>query len=285
VDGAKIILWVKGSSGFISNVGYFYTNHTGKITEIVGAGKEYAYQVYHPVFGWLPTSTTGYYLTPSGVKAKKNFVYTVTANFQDKMPEILIANKLEVPLTSNYGVHLTFETKEIITGTYADVNQSEFGRFDTVGITSVFICDETNFLKYNSAQSFDAYQVNLRIVSGNIQIPLPAEGKWYVILSNELLKANYQNIIASCELTSNANPQNTTVQIYPNPINTQLQLKNTSEVNQIRIIDIFGKIVQTLPDAASSWKPDESLPNGLYYLQYYTAGKTFTAKLVLNRHK
>lgn len=134
VDGAKVVLWVKGSAGFISNVGYFPTNYTGKISEMVGAAKQYAYQVYHPVFGWIPDATHAFFLTPQNVNAAKDKVYSVTANFTSatSMPELSIANKLTVPINSNNGVHLNFQTKEIVTSTYADINQSEYGKFDSI---------------------------------------------------------------------------------------------------------------------------------------------------------
>jgi hypothetical protein len=289
VDGAKVVLWSKGSS-WVSNIGFLSTSHTGIVREKVGAGKEYAYQVYHPAFGWMPSSTQAYYLTPQNVKAVKDNEYKVSANLTGTMPSIALSNKLEVPATSNYGVHLTFETREIITGTYADINQSEFGVFDSIGITSVFICNDSNFQKYNSGQAFDAYQVNLRIVAGNMQIPLPAEGKWYVILSNELLKANYQSVKATCELTSNAsysgisNEMQPSVSVFPNPVTRNLIISNPAGVKDIRIVDMFGRIVYILPNNATIWTPDESLSDGIYYLLYSDSGRTFTEKLVLNRN-
>jgi hypothetical protein len=206
------------------------------------------------------------------------------------MPSLLLANNLTVPATADYGVHIQFETKEIVTGTYADINQSEFGRFDSTGITSVFICDEANFQKYTSGQNFDAYQANLRIVAGNMQIPLPSSGKWYVILSNELLKANYQNINVTCELTSNASYSGISsewdkpsVQIFPNPITSVLRISNPNKVKDIRIVDMFGRIVYNLPNYSTTWLPDESLADGIYYLLYSDSGRTFSEKLVLNR--
>lgn len=291
VDGAKVILAVNSGSGFVTNVAYFPSNYTGTITEMVGAGKQYAYQVYHPVFGLLPDASHVYLITPQNVNAVKDQIYKATTNYTSLMPGLLLGNQLTVPSTSNYGIHIQFNTKEIVTGTYADVNQSEFGHFDTIGITSVFICDETNFQKYTSNQTFDAYQVNLRVVAGNMQIPLPAEGKWYVILSNELLKSNYQYINATCELTSNSSysginstPANPTVQIYPNPVTSELYISNPNKVNDIRIIDMFGKVVYILPNGATSWVPEESLADGIYNLQYYFSGRIFSKKLVLNRH-
>jgi hypothetical protein len=290
VDGAKVILWTK-ASGWISNIGYLYTSHTGSVSSIVGAAKGYAFQVFHPVFGWIPSSTEAYFLTPSGNNAVKDNFYEVTASFTaSSMPSLLLQNSLTVPATSSYGVHLDFSTREIITGTYADVNQSEFGCFDSVGITSVFICDEANFQKYTSAQPYDAYQVYLRISAGNMQIPLPSEGKWYVILSNELLKSNYQNIIATCELTSNAGyaainseNKNPKLRFSPNPVSDELHFTNTTDVSEIKIVDMYGKEIQVLKKGETTWKPSHLLPDGIYFLNFNCRGKNHTEKLLLRR--
>lgn len=159
-----------------------------------------------------------------------------------------------------------------------------------IRLISVFICDESNFQKYTASQTFDAYQVNLRIQSGNMQIPLPAEGKWYVILSNELLKANYQSVKVSCELTSNAiyggiysKPALSSVKVFPNPVTTELKIINPDMIDNIIIVDVFGKTVYKFTNQITSWIPEESLANGIYYLQYFDSGKSFSEKLILIR--
>lgn len=283
VDGAKVALWCNPGpygAGWVSNIAYLFTDFTGTIKATVGAGKAYAYQVYHLDFGYLPSSTHATVLN-SGLTAVKNQTYTTTVNFTDKtMPVIQINNQLTVPVTANYGVHLNFEAKDILIGTYADVDQSEFGHFDTVGITSVFICDSINYQKYSTNQSFDAYQVNLHVASGNMQIPLPAEGKWYVILSNDLLKSNYQNINAQCELTGikKSSPSNE-IRAYPNPFKEKILIELPEGFEKGQILDIMGRIMTEFNGENYTWKPDEAIMTGVYIIKAWKSKKIIQKKL------
>lgn len=279
VDGAKIILWCSPgpySSGWVSKIGWIWTDHTGTAKITVGAGKKYAFQVYHPNFGYLPDQTNAYVINQTNAVSSQT--YYGNACFSNKeMPEILSGNQLNLPTTADYGVHVRFTANNIIAGIYdEDVQKSQFAyRNDSDGNITFFLVDEANYFKFQNKQPFDYYFPVKNFNSGNINLPLPAPGKWYAVFSNQEATVNYQQLQVQGELLQNAIFQNThnilpqsSTFVFPNPFSGKCYLNLSGQhVKQIEIFNLFGKKVQVLDGSENSWIPDHNLPAGNYLIK------------------
>lgn len=84
--------------------------------------------------------------------------------------------------------------------------------------------------------------------------------------------------------TSNvAEIKNVSVKIYPNPAQDVLNLKATTNLNQVEIIDAYGNEVKRFnPNQAQFQIPIESLAQGIYYLKISTTDSNLTKRFVKN---
>jgi hypothetical protein len=71
------------------------------------------------------------------------------------------------------------------------------------------------------------------------------------------------------------------VNIYPNPAQEVLQLKSDFPLNEVEIVDAFGRIVNRYNTNSSNLQiPLESLNNGLYFLRISTSEGYYTRRFV-----
>ncbi len=68
------------------------------------------------------------------------------------------------------------------------------------------------------------------------------------------------------------------IDVYPNPFASTLQLSNTEGIEQIRLLDGAGKLVQTLP-IEYTLSINNSIAVGVYYLEVVIDGKIYFKKL------
>ncbi|HPD66258.1 MAG TPA: T9SS type A sorting domain-containing protein [Bacteroidia bacterium] len=279
VDGAKIILWCSPgpySSGWVSKIGWIWTDHTGTAKITVGAGKKYAFQVYHPKFGYLPDQSNAYVINQTN--AVSGQTYQASAVYSDKqMPELTYGNLQKLPPDANYGVHVNFTSKNIVAGIYdEDVQKSQFAfRNDSDGNITFFLLNEANYLKFQNKEAFDYYFPVKYFNSGNLYLTLPAAGKWYVIFSNQEATVNYQQLELTGELLNNAvyqsidfQPDNNACIAFPNPFSDKCRFIRSPWVKTIEIFDVFGKKIQVLEDGTNYWIPGKEVSSGTYLVKF-----------------
>ncbi|MFC2114508.1 T9SS type A sorting domain-containing protein, partial [Bacteroidota bacterium] len=290
VDGAKVIFWCSPapySSGWQSNVGFAWTDHTGTVSINVGAGKKFAYQVFHPGFNaWLPSQTEATII--NSTNSVNGQTYTAAARFTDfKMPSIKKGTLHTLPSTSQYGLHVDFTSEGVIAGTNTeDVQNSQFA-FHTPedGSVSFFICDQLNYDKFKNKEAFDYYYPVDYFNSGNLYLPLPYNGKWYVVFSNQEATINYQQLDATVELISDAvyadiaDVRSTKMTIFPNPFTTQCRIHAAENTEFVEVYDLFGKLVTKLEQAPFIWQPQNDLSKGIYLVRTYCNGKIQQSKV------
>jgi hypothetical protein len=67
---------------------------------------------------------------------------------------------------------------------------------------------------------------------------------------------------------------------YPNPAKEIIFVENNNQhINQIEIIDIFGKKLKTLRNTIKEINISE-LPNGVYFFKIFSGGNTTIQKIV-----
>lgn len=280
VDGARILLYCKPGPYYNPDwqkAGYNWTDSRGTCEFTVGEGKQYSYQVYHAKFGYLPSSTQATIITTT--KALKGFTYSSASTFaNDSIPSLPVSSNINVPNSGNYGAHINWAANEIIHGTNdGDGQDGVFSYTEPdYGMVSVLLCDETNYGKYKNGQAFDAYSYISRITSGNLYLPFPSDGKWYVILSNNKATVNSQRVNATCELLQNAvltGTEEETVQreenllVYPNPFDQKCIIQGSSKISKVEVYDLFGKNIQVLTDYPYTWQPSGNTTPGIYIIK------------------
>lgn len=294
VDGAKIIVWCSPgpySSGWVSKIGFWWTDHTGKLKITVGAGKKYAFQVYHPKFGYLPDATNAYIINSTNTLNGQS--YNASASFTDKIMPALPMGKLHtLPSSSNYGTHINFITKNIIAGVNdEDVQKSQFSyRNEEDGSISFFLLDEQNYLKFKNKDTFDYYYPVKYFNSGNLFLPLPKEGKWYIIFSNQEATINLQEIAINADLIENAvyQSQNNIIQgnnalVFPTFFTEKCTLQSPDWATAIEIFDMLGNKVEVLCQNENNWTPAETLQSGMYFIVFRGDSKTQTEKIIYRK--
>ena len=289
VDNANIILWCNPGPygpGWKNKIGYFWTGFSGELEIEAGAGKQYAFQIDHPDFGYLPDATHGTILTTS--TAQNGQTYSVTVNYnEDEMP-LLTMNTEDTPDTADYGVFLTINSDEIISGTNTTgYNRDQFALWqDDEGSLAFFICDENNFQKFKNDQPFNAYE-GLQRSWKNIKASLPGSGEYYIVLSNQVSTTNIQYFDADCELVSDVEfvsvgEQQSEIEIVtsPNPFSDFCDIKFGTKMDEASVYDLFGRKVANWQNIDHlNWQPDE-LSKGIYILKAQKDGQIISRKLV-----
>jgi hypothetical protein len=289
VDGAQVIFWCNPGpygAGWVSD-GYDWTDANGTVEITVGAGKQYACQVNHPSFGWMPSSTQIYFVTPQGMNAIKDGTYPLIIKYNTKaMPQLKLVNALTVPGNSAYGVHVQFSANEIINGFYTDSDSSRFKKWDSIGSVTFFLCDSANYMNYKSGSAFDAYQVFMHGTAGNMYLPLPTEGLWYFVFTDQLLTNNFNFIDVTCELTQNAVLSGIKetcnigkILVYPNPFNKSCTINLPEGFKDAEITDVLGRTVERFSDRHYNWIPWNSQGEGLYFIRTWNDNKVITDKV------
>ncbi|HEY9178741.1 MAG TPA: T9SS type A sorting domain-containing protein [Flavipsychrobacter sp.] len=74
------------------------------------------------------------------------------------------------------------------------------------------------------------------------------------------------------------------VDVYPNPSNGVVRFKSDVELNNIKVVNSAGILIdETRLGAAMTYQFPAHAPTGLYYLVLNSAGKTYVEKIVLQR--
>lgn len=74
--------------------------------------------------------------------------------------------------------------------------------------------------------------------------------------------------VLSNETTASATTGNQALKVYPNPVNANLELALTNQANQIRIIDVLGNQVMTIPPTSTKITVNlDKLVAGTYFVE------------------
>ncbi|MFA6569948.1 MAG: hypothetical protein WCT77_01790 [Bacteroidota bacterium] len=281
VDGAKLNIYaVPGAySQNPTFSGMFWTDYTGSAEITVGEKKIYLVQVYHPKFGWKPDSLSAYYAVNENAQVGK--IYNAQVKYDNAKMPVLSIDEKKGPASSQFGFRLKWTAKEALTGVNTQDGQRSrflFLKPDSTGIVAVFFCDSTNYDKFKTGQQFEGYEYHANTFAGDEVFCLPNEGKWYVVLSNKPASANYEKVIATCELLKDAvmvvdenETQNLVVKAIPNPFESFCKIEVPEGTQNVEILDILGRTISNL-DYPYYWQPQPELLSGVYFAKV-TIGK------------
>ena len=300
VDGAQVIFYANPNS--YGQAGYFrsgqaWTDSRGQIHYRVGAqsdnsGKKYALQIYHPDLGSFPSSTEVYLFITSGARAGQEYggaIYLPDV----KMPELNV-EKAEAPETCNYGIKLKMNITDIISGSIHDANNFPWDEFhywneEESGSVATFICNKENYEKYIAGDAFSAYAFNFANTNAETILPVPEEGEWYAIISNENAYVNSAYLDVTAELiegpvtsVKEISAPDSQIKVSPNPVTDFCTLELPEGCNEFEVYDVFGRLAGR-ESSSDIWIPSAGLPPGMYIIRAYSGDKVYTARIILDR--
>lgn len=126
--------------------------------------------------------------------------------------------------------------------------------------------------------------VGLSLIDGSVvsQCNLSSNGDYFTMyrIQNDCYEANPTRLNTNSNV---AEIKNVSVKIYPNPAQKVLNLKATTNLNQVEIIDAFGNVVKHFnPNQTQFQLPIETLAQGIYYLKISAADYNVTERFVKN---
>ena len=126
--------------------------------------------------------------------------------------------------------------------------------------------------------------IGLSLLDGSVfsQCNLSANDEYFTMyrIQNDCYAASPTRLNTTSNVTE---IKNVSVKIYPNPAQEVLNLKSTTNLNQIEIINAYGNVVKRFnPNQAQFQIPIESLAQGIYYLKIKTVDSNLTERFVKN---
>ncbi len=295
VDGARLTVYCYPNPyGNMAISGHAWSDRNGDVKIEVGPGVRYLGQLYHKDLGYLPHKDSLFYITGNS-NAGSGRKYEGTVNFKpnSNLDPLPVNEITGLPRESDIGININFTSHELIVAqNHTDVQRSVFRRWkqESAGAVNYFLCDEDNFNKFKSGDSFDAYYSHKNISDGSNLYAIPRDGKWYLILSNKYATSNYQHIEAECllmkgEITDveELSSEDSNITVYPNPFNSRCHFRSDGNIDRMEIYDTFGNKIETLDEMPYIWPPDSNNPAGLYIIKAYSGGSVRTAKIIFNK--
>ena len=288
VDGARVQLYSTNTqSGITYNMsaGYLWTDAEGKIVAPLGTGKKYYMKIYHPKFGSFPEESGKIY-TMISANTTEGKTYSVHYAFPTENPperQTITADNTQYDATKSLKISLN--ASNITTGKQVLDGQSStfYDRTNTPAGLSIFVADENQIGKFRNGDTIAEAMYAFGVVSqGEFSVPMPAYGKSYIVLTNNLNYTNLVEIEYDAEIVDGANlavktptEEDKSLFLYPNPTQgyIYLQVENLQDNNWIEIYGINGQLLLKQAAVQGLNKIDVSaLPKAIYVLR---CGKEF----------
>lgn len=299
IDGVQVNLYstnTQSGSTYVMSAGYLWTDANGRILAPIGTGKKYYMKISHPKYGTFPTeSGKVYVLINTNTTTGKTYNPTFVMPTSPKASTRVVRKQNTYEATNS--LKISFSAKNITTDNNPEDGQSSTFYQRTGSDASlyahIFSEEEMNtFLSSRTAAVNSTYSFAEK-QSGELAIPIKKTGKTYIALTNDF---NYKNFVeieyrsdivsgAKFDLNINDLKENQTLAIKVFPIPTENVLNvdvSETPINTLQIIDITGKIVQTLAgnDYSSITVDIQNLCPGIYFLHVQTPKGNSTCKFI-----
>jgi hypothetical protein len=203
VDGAEVRLYAKSptSTRFLSDF-YALTDNDGRCTFVVGDRLDYAARVASAI-GVEPNVPNQRIELVTKAVADESYTHSVA--LEGLMP-MLDATSAEAPANedSPYRLVISFAVpQQVLMGNvfrddvapYTEhLERIEGGRID------FFVADAAEYERFAAGATFDAFHVNPRATEAQMIVPVPSNGDWHCVFSNETNLNNLQHLIATIRL-------------------------------------------------------------------------------------
>ncbi len=286
-----------------NNVAYsgtFYTGKSGVIEFKAGDAKLYFVQVYNKSLGYSPSETNVFRVNTNLSLANAQYSgliqidnYNLPKNNFQKVP---------LPEKSNFGLHVKFQSDEIISNeSLKDAQRSRFKKWgdSTAGNVDMFLLDKINYAKFKGSAQFNAYFPYTKVNKADILFAIPEDNEeWYFVVSNKTSLSNYEYLdgeislvegeikgiegkiddadvsVQSCKDINLIND----ISISPNPASDYINVTipgNDLLISQSKTIEIYssiGVLIKKLNIEAINLNspfqiPVSELSSGVYYIK------------------
>ena len=270
VDGAMINLYstnYQHGSPYVLSAGYLWTDANGKVYAKIGSGNKYYMKISHPKYGSFPEeSDKVYVMIKDNTVAGRN--YKVSYRFTGKSQRDNIVSRQE-HFGSDKGLRLNLDVQNVTNGKNpVDGQRSTFyQRTCSHASVNVYVMTAEQLARKDSAMyRFDG------LSRGSFDIPLPKEGKAYVVVTNDRNLTNYVELSYSASLVDSGNfdivtvPQYASekaVKLYPNPAAERIHVE-AEGFRQARIISMDGRCIKAVQTDDIAL---EGMASGLYMMQ------------------
>ncbi len=145
--------------------------------------------------------------------------------------------------------------------------------------------DPVNLVYYfQTLDNVGVKMVGLSLVDGSVasESYVSTNGDYFIMyrIQSDCYGANRARLNV---VTSNAEFNNAQVTVYPNPAQEVLQLKADMVLNEVEIVDAFGKIVNRYTPKANNLQiPLETLSIGLYFLRISSGNGYYSKRFIKN---
>jgi len=183
VEGARVIAR-SNESGYLPCT-WSYTGADGVASFVLGDDLVYGFTIDHPVFGDLPAT---------GVTARLNTVeggdpLAQTVNYDAAYPRLLFDHG--APPAGDRAVSLSFrvlrtdqERVNVITEDY-DLGFTYSHELEG-GLLDVFLVDDAEVRSMATGSHFVAYATQLAVQEGSVELSLPSDRDWYLVLDDSM---------------------------------------------------------------------------------------------------
>jgi len=301
VDGAEVRLASEYLYGGNSWCAWGYTNCDGQVSFKVGNNRN-IYGRAESRCGRYPDGGVMEIVGREDNEGGQEFEWT--ALMWGAVPSISPgeADAVDNP-TDHFRLNVDYElVKESAVGSINwRTNRAEFISGVGTGEIDFMICDARNYRLYIEGEDFEAYINETLHQSGELGLPLPTDGVWYAIFSNDNCLSNYIELDINATLSYDdaevsiseqpaASVEYRLLQNYPNPFNAQTRLTYSLPVSSQLSLNVYsssGQLVTTLFDGVQTagnhsllWNA-EDVSAGIYFVRMESNRFSDTRKVVL----
>lgn len=174
-----------------------------------------------------------------------------------------------------------------------------WGRFDAIALDNKVSLAWTTLMEQNTSHFIIEHSTNASTFTPIANIDAQENSAYeahykYFFTSPDLSKTNYFRI-KQVDLDGKSTYSVTrtvwfdhgrliTFQAYPNPVKDVLQLNIQTKNVQVSLADLSGKTIQQLTLQPGQYSVNmQSLPNGIYYLNFFVKGKRVETKKIIKQ--
>ncbi len=303
VDGAQVSI-----ARQISIVSYYEatwasTDHTGQVQFLLGDNND-IYARIESDLGTIPSGPLHRRVIIGSVAGVHYTWDRILPTLRPRLPAVAAAPPLGP--SDQYRIRVDWQVDDEFVYGQNRLVDNQFSERMTGGAVAFFICDETNYSSYASADSFSAYEIMQDTGSADVTFALPTGETYYAVLSNEEHVVNTQVVRGVAELYQRAmgsvagegtgeGRRISLAQNCPNPFGPETHITFSVGMNtavDVAVYDVAGRRVAGLMSGAVSagehrlsWDGMDGsghrVAPGVYVYRLDTPGASVARKMVM----
>lgn len=258
IDGAEVFFFgaqednPQGSDYILGSWGH--TNENGELIVQLGTNINYGFRADWE-HGGSPSSPTSIFSISHHHVSEGDTMYR-EVQLPGTMPQINLS-PYDNPTSGDYSIHLRIKQKyqTLYGGGYWPRNFSlddcQYAeKIKRPGNLYFFMTNVANFNLYQSDTAFQAYNYKEQTSAYENVFRFPAEGNFYLTLSNEQMFSISRLPEITAYLVDNTTSSHLTMEVYPNPFSSKVVIQagfaGKTENYLVNIYDIHGRLIKRI---------------------------------------